>query len=424
MTRKRPTIRSPKRVPVGARWYDYYAGYSVEFVEDTLSYLLDDSSGRTVLDPWNGSGTTTIVAAGRGQRAIGYDLNPALTAIAKGRHLPKSVGNSLLPLTEEIIALASQFSAQDMFGSSDPLTTWFGPTTVNTLRSLERATARTLVDHDLSMNARVDVDSLSTLAGFYYCALFRVVRDLTLVFRTSNPTWVKRPNATMSLIGARSTSIRLRLVEAVEELAERLTLQTDPPAPGVRLETRSADDLPNDLAVDLVLTSPPYGTRIDYIVATLPELAILGVGQDQLQELRIRMLGTPRLGIEKIDYSDVVGDYATRFLKKVEKHPSKASTGYYLRYFTSYLRGLQSALGQAISRTRQGGAIALVVQDSYYKNVHFDLPRLVAEFGQILGLASERVDFKVKRTKAAIHPTSKNYRDTFGAVESLVILTK
>lgn len=38
-------------------WHPYYAGYAEQFVADTLSILAEP--GDLVLDPWNGSGTTT-----------------------------------------------------------------------------------------------------------------------------------------------------------------------------------------------------------------------------------------------------------------------------------------------------------------------------------------------------------------------------
>lgn len=44
------------------------------------------------------------------------------------------------------------------------------------------------------------------------------------------------------------------------------------------LKTGTSTDLPvKSETIDLILSSPPYCTRIDYAIATLPELAILSV---------------------------------------------------------------------------------------------------------------------------------------------------
>jgi hypothetical protein len=38
-----------------------------------------------VLGPWNGTGTTTVVAASKNVPAIGFDVNPALVVVSRAR---------------------------------------------------------------------------------------------------------------------------------------------------------------------------------------------------------------------------------------------------------------------------------------------------------------------------------------------------
>ena len=64
----------------------------------------------------------------------------------------------------------------------------------------------------------------------------------------------------------------------------------------------SSAHLPLDTSsIDAVITSPPYCTRIDYVIATLPELAILGLRPDELKGLRDKMIGTPTIPLEQRD---------------------------------------------------------------------------------------------------------------------------
>ena len=51
-------------------WYRYYAGYSAGFVEQALKEFAE--SAKLVLDPWNGTGTTTVVAASKKVPAVGF----------------------------------------------------------------------------------------------------------------------------------------------------------------------------------------------------------------------------------------------------------------------------------------------------------------------------------------------------------------
>lgn len=418
-------VRSPKLTNRGSRWYDYYAGYSEEFVEDVIDSVLGNSQDCTVADPWNGSGTTTVVAAKKGHRAIGFDLNPALVAIAKGRHLPSSVKPSLIPLAKELIQGSYKLSAEDVLVDEDPLSQWFGPTTCLSLRAIERAIYTTLVAREMTENSAVNVNELSTLAAFYYCALFTLVRELTMPFRTSNPTWIKVSADEGRRLGKSSGGLDDRFHEIVNQLSRRLVLPPEASeSQGFLIEQRSAENLPAPFETDLILTSPPYCTRIDYIVATMPELAVLGYRKEDTVSLREQMLGTPRLGRSGSTTADGLGTTATLFLKSVRNHPSKASTTYYSRYFATYLSRLHRSLLGFSSAITSAGTIAMVVQDSYYKQVRFDLPAIVTEIGELLGLHSSRIDFAVPRTMAGINPGAKAYRKKFDAVESLVLLTK
>ena len=70
-------MRNPKRShssnPSKSQWYNYYAGFSSDFVSDTLRFL-NLPKGAVILDPWNGSGTTTQISEEMGFSAIGYDI--------------------------------------------------------------------------------------------------------------------------------------------------------------------------------------------------------------------------------------------------------------------------------------------------------------------------------------------------------------
>src|SRR4051794_20129996 len=108
-------------------WYRYYAGYSSGFVEQALTELAD--SAELVLDPWNGTGTTTVVAASKSVPAIGLDINPALVVVARARLLGAGVWASIQPLAQDVVAHGASV---DLVG--DPLLFWFTPRAAGSLR--------------------------------------------------------------------------------------------------------------------------------------------------------------------------------------------------------------------------------------------------------------------------------------------------
>ncbi|MHC2434181.1 DNA methyltransferase [Bradyrhizobium sp. USDA 4451] len=78
--------------------------------------------GPTVLDPWNGSGTTSYAAIHRGHKAIGLDLNPVMVIISRARMLPFSEIDALEPLANTILKGAARKVAMK---EDDPLPSWF-----------------------------------------------------------------------------------------------------------------------------------------------------------------------------------------------------------------------------------------------------------------------------------------------------------
>lgn len=421
-------ITNPKRKPRdGSAWYSYYAGYSADFVGDVLGLLAPPKEAPLkILDPWNGSGTTTAVAAAKGHETVGIDRSPALVTIAKGRHLAiASVEESLDPLTAEIFAVAKGMIRKIRAGGSadDELTQWFTPTSAARFRAVERGIYRVLVDEAAPEipSEPVDPESLSSLAAFFYCGLFTVTRQLTSAFRTTNPTWIRGAKHADELVDVPWSVIEAQFSEACSALSGRLTIPSTKAPAHCHLYEGSAEQVELEAQADVTLTSPPYCTRIDYVVATKPELAVMAHDASDIKRLRRQMLGTPITKGVDPSISEAWGEKASTFLSDVHSHSSKASKTYYYRYYIAYLRGLFSSMAAIDRATKPDGAIGLVVQDSFFKDVHFDLPGILTEMGESLSRRSERADFPVSRTKAAIHPVSREYRSTFDAMESLIV---
>lgn len=422
------TVRSPKlATDRSSDWYRYYAGYSPEFVEDALAALELDP-GAIVLDPWNGSGTTTLVAHQRGFSPLGFDANPALIMIARARLLGSEVVESLEPIATDILEHAKGHAGAKLL-VEEPLETWLQTDSARQVRSIEWAIQHVLIDHDQygPLSSAGAMDRVSALAAFFYVALFESVRLELRRFVGSNPTWVKVPEAEQRLRLAPNT-LKTGFSTAVRRLAERLGSDLAASAfdPTTAIRQASSLNLPlADESVGGAVTSPPYCTRIDYVVATRPELAVLGFSQDDLRTLREAMVGTPTIDRETPTRLDEWGATATSFLAAVEAHCSHASATYYLKYFTQYFDSLWRSLGELQRVLQPNGRAVIVVQDSYYKELYIDLARMVGDFAEALGWHRiEQTDFAIAKTKAAINPRARSWRASFSAIESALVLGK
>ena len=154
---------------------------------------------------------------------------------------------------------------------------WFAPNSVATIRAIADATSSILTKEPSSLQLYTNnrLWTISDLAAFYLVALFRTVRRLLQPFQATNPTWMKMPSSPRNRIRPQSEEIRLSFKNDVELMGAAVTHQDTAPLTEIRLANSSA--LPGDIKnVGAVISSPPYCTRIDYAIATKPELAVLG----------------------------------------------------------------------------------------------------------------------------------------------------
>lgn len=208
----------------------------------------------------------------------------------------------------------------------------------------------------------------------------------------------------------------------------QLQLHAEPEAAdgsaSVHLGDSTALSLDDD-SVDVCITSPPYCTRIDYAVLTRPELAVLGISADKpMRALREGSIGSPTMAKVAVVADEEWGAYTNDLLMKITGHKSKASKSYYSRYFHQYFDGMYRSLSELRRVLKPDAVCALVVQDSYYKEIHVDLARALSEMGSHLGWSSsDRVDYPVPHRRANMNPATAKYRTGALATESLLMLS-
>ena len=426
-------VECPKRTAdsaaPNAASYSYYAGYSLSFAERLIQHLPFDTDS-IILDPWNGSGTTTFAAAKNGFRSHGCDLNPVMVIVAKARLLHKSTAPSLHPIWKKIQSEAVKLVVTAET-ESDPLRDWFTGKSVENLRKIEQSIRSHLVDGDVDRDLKQRaIGDISDIASFFYVTLFRVVRDLTKPFRASNPTWLKRPKEegekiSISLNGLLKTIERM-LCEGIG------SVEISSEYPGSINETTltvcNSESLEiEENSIDLVLTSPPYCTRIDYAVATSVELALLGFQKKtDFADLRNSLMGTTTVPSVSPPISPVFGRTCINLLEEIGNHRSVSSNTYYLKNHIHYFSSLQKSIAEIYRVLKPQGIATFVVQDSVYKDIHNDLPKIVTEMGKLLGLTEfQRDDFLLNSSLSSINSRSRRYKPKgFKPTESVISFYK
>ncbi|MDE2744713.1 MAG: hypothetical protein OXI41_01835 [Chloroflexota bacterium] len=382
--------------------YRYYAGYSHDFVRDILNGWPEDE---LILDPWNGSGATTTVAATLGKWCVGVDLNPAMVAIARASLLTERDTDRIHRQARGLRQLKHAATAVQ---HDDPLLEWFDAASVCRLRSIQSWL--------VGLN-RLDIEDVSDLdhaQSYWLTVLFGIVRNAAVAWRSSNPTWTK-PGDGIQHASLEWEEMKGALVDT--GMAATPLQEGDAGRSNVFLGD-SAELSEVGAEPHLVLGSPPYCTRIDYAMATRVELSVLGLNAVKQTELRRRLMGTTTVPTKEVALTSVVGETARRTLQLVRSHPSKASSTYYAKWLAQYIDSFASSLCELSRVAAPEGAIGIVVQGSYYKELLIDLPSITTDILNGLGWRLVRsYSFPHRRSLAHINPRAIGYRDGGGPSE-------
>ncbi|NJL28523.1 MAG: hypothetical protein HC897_11860 [Thermoanaerobaculia bacterium] len=418
------TLKPTSKRAGAESWFPYYAGYSATFVRETLA-ALGASPGWRVLDPWNGSGTTTTVADASGCDAIGFDLNPVAALVAAARLVRAQDALHSSGLASEMLIVADRNKNEPSAG--DPLRKWLSARLVRRYRRIEAAILALL-----GSRSGTPIDPATTasppFAAFFLLCLMRAAKRFTHLRATSNPTWMT-PERRGDAPAIEIDKAFLDMVDACARDTEQTTSESLPlRATSSRVGLADARSLPlSDATVDAVITSPPYCTRIDYFRATHLELSALKIDPrgGAYRALRSAAMGTNLLRTTAEVESESLPEAVQDFLSRVRAHPSKASNTYYYRSLSQYFDDAMRSLREVHRVLKPGSCAVFVVQSSYYKEIPISLGELysaMADQAQLEARIVHRVP--VKRVLTTINSRASRHCRNRHYTEDVVAMLK
>lgn len=416
-------IKSPKRKKneksTTDGFFPYYAGFPERFVREVIESS-SLSSESLVFDPWNGSGTTTYVSSNLGYKARGIDINPVMVIVARARHINRSHIRDLRENFSGIVKDLGRLKSVAL--ADDPLLNWFSLNTATMIRNLERRIFRKF---SLSPSNENPLDTTSILGAAYYVALFNFCKKITQRFRSTNPTWLRLAKVNEEKIDITFSEVSAEFKKCVLEISSHAELNSEADSDVIITLGDTTQFKKNNFA-DLILSSPPYCTRIDYTAATRIELALLHplleINRENLSRL---MIGSIRVPIEDVQVDPKWGETCVNFLRDVTLHNSKASNGYYRKTHIDYFSKIYQSIENIKVSLKEAASAILVVQDSYYKEIHNDLPKIFIEMAENIGMENFLVkSFEQSNSLSRINPASKKYRRSVVVTESVLCFRK
>jgi site-specific DNA-methyltransferase (cytosine-N4-specific) len=293
------------------RWMKYKEGFSADLVKKLLKEF-DIKQGDTILDPFVGSGTTSLVCKMQGINSIGFDILPMSEISIKAK---QSVLDYDLAEIKQIISETESMSMPENYSSQTPyITITDGAYPENTEKEIAFFTewndeskyskiAKNLVT--LCILNSLEKVSYTAKDGQFLRWDYRSKKMLdSAEYRKKNgksPLVIRLDKGNLPTLKQSLLEELNSVYIDISSIRKNATLNASKLN---FIEGNALYELPkldNDL-LNGVITSPPYCNRYDYTRTYALELAYLGITDEKIKKLRQELLSCTVENKPKIDY--------------------------------------------------------------------------------------------------------------------------
>ena len=251
----------------------YVVSYRASFKPELPEFFISRYSapGGVVLDPFNGRGTTALQANLMGRTAYGSDVNPMSGRIT----YPKCNPVSALEIEERLDDV--ELDPDTPVGGEDDFSMFYHPGTYREIVGLKRYLAENFTDADRF----IELVALSRLHG-HSPGFFSVYSFPQISVPSANQVKInERRNQTPDYRPIKTRILR----KASRSLADGKIDRIRRASRNNRFELCDARELSfPDASADLIVTSPPFLNKADYILDNWMELWFLGIDEDAVRK--------------------------------------------------------------------------------------------------------------------------------------------
>ena len=328
----------------------------------------------TILDPFSGSGTTSVEALLLKRNSVGIDVDPFSRFLSKVKVTPleeDALRRCQRYLLQQVVNYHhSKVSAQDIpsFPYRD---NWFNKETTLELAYLRKTTA--------------SLDASDDTKNFFKICLSSIVRAVSNADDNCTRTVIrKKLNKKVYPADALEKFVEVLLVN-VPKMIEFSQIcpkyvRTDFPLDN---DARSIKYPENYF--DLAVTSPPYANAVDYPRTHQLELYWLGFANGSLTPLKKKHVGTESVSVNDYQVPHKTGiSCADATISRIfDKDPRRAFIAY------KYLEDMRSNLVEVYRVLKKGRRYVIVVGNNRIRGEVFQSWRYIMEIAEEVGFSVE-----------------------------------
>lgn len=422
-----PAFADNKQQPIH-RWVPWIAGFSAEFVKDSLArYLPSKQMGAAVvLDPFCGVGTTLVEALLAGFDAIGFEINPYAALAARAKCEAARVSLSELSCT---IGEFHHFMAQEdgevaaappHFRSRIPF-------------FAERVEVRVL--RALRFVQRLEPGPVRDLFALAFGAVMVSLSNYSYEPSLSSRPAVGKPIQQDAPVAETIIAKLLAIKSDVEWLrAQMKRLARQPTGRVIEDNFLNGERRLRPNSVDLIVTSPPYLNNYHYVRNTRPQLFWLGFVRDPAELKRLEeenfgkywqtVRGLKPIGLE-FEHDGLVQKLEQ--LRRINPERGPYGGHGWANYASSYFNDLHRFCAVVSHVLKPGARAVVVVGNSILQGIEFPVDTLLSDLAAGHRLQTENIHIvRQKRVGDSIVTSSVRQGPKSAArlYESAVVLRK
>lgn len=333
-----------------------------------------------VLDPFCGSGTVLVEGMASGGEVVGCDVNPLARLISAAK-------TTVISTDRLHVAFEAAMRHLPCRGTPPPpgpvqLERWFAP---KVARQISRLTSAIRVCEDTDAKVFLEaclsvVIHRTSLADPTVSVPVKIDAErpgLSDEQRSARRKWLReRKRADAISIFKEVFSInagRMRRLAAQVGVGARATLCAD------------ARNFSDEDGIDLVITSPPYGSAQKYVRSTSLSLQWLGLVPDGLRAIERQTIGREHFTHEELknEQSALFNTAAPVLARIREKNPLRAHIA------GQFLAEMEQAITSISTTLKSGGTLVLVVGDNLVCGEKFSTSEYLSAIVQAHGMTLE-----------------------------------
>lgn len=358
-------------------WYRFVLSFPPHLVREYLDRFNVQRSD-TVLDPFCGTGTTTVECKKLGIGSIGIEPNP-MAYFASSVKVDWSVNHKeLLDYAEKVALCTKKTLDENGFGEWEDLPLFAENGNSKTvLKRLPDERSRILLKNSISprpLHKALELLDAIDGQGDPHCQRYgRLCLAKALVYHISNLKF--GPEVGVGKIKDDAPVVDAWL-ECIRTTVRDIRRYGDRARTGsliINADARSVENILKPSSVDFVITSPPYPNEKDYTRTTRLESVILGMirNRQELRMLKQNLVRSNTRGVYKADTDDrEIADNPTirNLADEIEKRRIALgkTSGFerqYSRVTLLYFGGMAKHLASLRPALKSGAKLAYVVGD-------------------------------------------------------------